>query len=237
MDFDDPYWQRTDEQMAMDAMDWDNPAMEGISMDLLKEKGFARLKIGTPDTYLPHAEGNFLTPSGKCEFKASAAENGNFVVPLFRQGSNEFQPGTPVDPLPHYIPPNESLATNPEQAAKYPLNMLTPKSHAFLNSNFGNLPKQIRHAKEQFVMMHPQDASARGITEGSIVRAYNERGAFEAVAQLNEGVRPGVVVAPMGYWRNSSRSNATVNVLTPFKFADMGNAPTFSDSLVEITTV
>jgi hypothetical protein len=44
-------------------------------------------------TRRPHAVGNFLTPSGKCEFKASMAAGGNFVLPLFRQGSNEFQAG------------------------------------------------------------------------------------------------------------------------------------------------
>ena len=49
-------------------------------MDLLKEKGWARLNVGTPETYAPHANGNFLTPSGRCEFKASMAAGGNFVL-------------------------------------------------------------------------------------------------------------------------------------------------------------
>src|SRR5215472_4963429 len=31
--------------------------------DLLKEKGWARLNVGTPDTYAPHVAGNFPTPS------------------------------------------------------------------------------------------------------------------------------------------------------------------------------
>jgi peptide/nickel transport system ATP-binding protein len=44
-----------------------------------------------PCRYLPHAEGHFPTPSGKVEFKTSLTNN--MVLPLFRQGSNEFQPG------------------------------------------------------------------------------------------------------------------------------------------------
>ncbi len=112
MGFDDQQWRRRDEEMALDALDWASPAFQGITMDLLKEKGSARLNVGTPDTYAPHAAGNFPTPSGKCEFKASMAAGGNFVLPLFRQGSNEFQAGEPVDPLPTYIPPRESPATN-----------------------------------------------------------------------------------------------------------------------------
>ena len=61
------------------------------------------------------------------------------MLPLFRQGSSEFQAGEPVDPLPTYIPPIESSATNARLAAKYPLNVISPKSHAFINSSYGNL--------------------------------------------------------------------------------------------------
>ena len=89
-----------------------------------------RLAVPPPDEYAPHAQGGFPTASGKVEFLASAAAGGNFVVPLFRQGSNDHQPGQPVDPLPHYIPPRENAQGDPSLAARFPLNLLTPKSHA-----------------------------------------------------------------------------------------------------------
>ena len=234
MGFDDRQWQRSDEEMAMDALDWTSPALQGITMDLLKEKGWARLNVGTPETYAPHANGNFLTPSGKCELKASMAAGGNFVLPLFRQGSSEFQAGEPVDPLPTYIPPIESSATNARLAAKYPLNVISPKSHAFLNSCYGNLPAQLHHAGQQFIMLNPTDAISRNIGEGSAGRVFNDRGAFEAIAKVSGNVMPGVVVAPLGYWRSLSRVTATVNALNPGAYADLGRAPTFSDTLVEI---
>jgi len=234
MGFDDRQWQRSDEEMALDALDWASPALQGITMDLLKEKGWARLSVGTPDTYAPHAAGNFLTPSGKCEFKASMAAGGNFVLPLFRQGSNEFQAGEPVDALPTYIPPRESPATNARLAAKYPLNVISPKSHAFLNSCYGNLPAQLHHAGEQVVLVNPKDAIARNIGEGSAVRIFNDRGSFEAIAKVSAEIMQGVVVAPLGYWRDLSRAKATVNALSPGAYADLGMAPTFSDTLVEI---
>lgn len=235
MGFDDPQWQRSDEQMAQDSIDWENPALEGITLDLLKEKGWARLKVDTADSYAPHAEGNFLTPSGKCEFRASMAEGGNFVLPLFRQGSNEFQDGSPVDPLPTYIPPKESPATNVELARKYPLNVISPKSHAFLNSSYGNLSQQLHHAGEQKVIINPSDAIARNVGNGSPVRIFNDRGSFEAIAEVSEDVAAGVIVAPLGYWCAISRTHATVNALNPNAYADLGRAPTFSDSLVEVT--
>src|SRR5215475_9161710 len=234
MGFDDRQWQRSDEEMALDALDWASPALQGITMDLLREKGWARLNVGTPDTYAPHASGHFLTPSGKCEFKASMAAGGNFVLPLFRQGSNEFQAGEPVDPLPTYIPPRESPATNARLAAKYPLNVISPKSHAFLNSCYGNLPAQLHHAGEQVVLVNPKDAIARNIGEGSAVRLFNDRGSFEAIAKVSAEIMQGVVVAPLGYWRDLSRARATVNALNPSAYADLGRAPTFSDTLAEL---
>ncbi len=234
MGFDDPQWHQTDEAMAEAAMDWANPALQGISLASLKKTGWARLNLPAADAYAPHAEGHFLTPSGKCEFDASMAAAGNFVLPLFRQGSNEFQDGGPVDKLPTYIPPNEAPATNPRLAKKYPLNVLSPKSHAFLNSCYGNLPQQLHHAGEQRVIINPTDALARNVGQGSPIRIFNDRGSFEAVAELSDTVMPGVVVAPLGYWRERSRATATVNALNPAAYADLGRAPTFSDSLVEI---
>ena len=234
MGFDDPQWSRSDEAMAMDALDWSSPALQGITMDLLKQNGWARLALGTPETYVPHQAGNFLTPSGKCEFKASMAAGGNFVLPLFRQGSNEFQDGGAIDPLPAYTPREETIATGAPRAARYPLSIISPKSHAFLNSSYGNLPAQLHHAGEQVVLVNPLDARARNIGEGTPVRVFNDRGGYEAVAKVSEEVMPGVIVAPLGYWRSLSRSGGTVNALNPAAYADFGRAPTFSDTRADI---
>jgi anaerobic selenocysteine-containing dehydrogenase len=237
MGFDDPHFKRSDEQMAVESLDWSSPALAGITMEELQRKGYARLKVGTPDTYAPHAEGNFPTPSGKVELKASMAAGGNFVLPLFRQGSNEFQDGTPVDPLPSFIPPQESADANPALAAKYPLNILTPKNHAFLNSGYANIARQLGHAGEQYVMIHPADARARGIAEGERVEVFNDRGRFQADAQVSDEVRPGVVVSPLGYWASVSPGGRSANVVNTSRYADMGRAPTFSDTLVQVRRI
>jgi len=235
MRLDDPHFKRTDEQMALESLDWSSPALAGITMDQLKRDGYARLKVGTPDTYAPHASGNFPTPSGKVELKASMAAGGNFVLPLFRQGSNEFQDGSPVDPVPAYIAPQESADT--ALAAKYPLNILTPKNHAFLNSGYANIARQLGHAGEQYVMIHPADARARGIAEGERVEVFNDRGRFEAEAQVTDEVREGVVVSPLGYWASASASGRSANVVNSSRYADIGRAPTFSDTLVQVRRV
>jgi len=237
MDIDDPFFFRSDDEMIEASMDWANPALQGISMEQLKQTGFARLSLQGPDEWAPHRDGNFPTPSGKCEFKSSIAEGGNFVVPLFRQGYGADQAGEPVDPLPHYIAPNENPATAPMKAEHYPLSLISPKSHAFLNSNYGNLPaQQVLAGEQQMVILHPEDAGSRGIVAGSPIRVFNERGSFEAFATLSADVMRGVVVAPAGYWHRSNRRGATVHAVTPPAYADLGRAPTFSDVLVQVAT-
>jgi anaerobic selenocysteine-containing dehydrogenase len=232
MGFDEPCFRRTDEEMVAEAFDWSAPAMAGITVESLRRTGWARLALPSADEYAPHADGGFPTPSGKTEFRSSvAAAAGNFVVPLFRQGSNEFQPGGVVDPLPHYIPPRESADPG------YRLNLLSPKSHAYLNSSAGDQDHQRRVQGAPTVTVHPQDAEERGLTDGQYVRVFNDRGSFVVLTRISDEVAPGVVVCPMGAWPKNSKDLSTVNAVTPFAFADLGNAPTFSDTRVEVAAV
>ena len=48
------------------------------------------------------------------------------------------QPGDPIDPLPDYIPPFELPGSNPELAKRYPISLISPKPHAFLNTQYAN---------------------------------------------------------------------------------------------------
>jgi len=82
--------------------------------------------------------------------------------------------------------------------------------------------------------MHPEDASARGIADGDVVRVRNDRGAFTLVARVDDAVLPGVVVSSLGGWRKHARDSTTLAAVNSTRFADLGNAPTFSDTLVEV---
>ncbi|MGM0884132.1 MAG: molybdopterin-containing oxidoreductase family protein [Bacillota bacterium] len=231
MGFDDSCFITTDEEMAKEFLDWSAPALQGISLEKLAETGYARLNLPHPDVYAPHAEGQFPTPSGKVELYSSMAAGGNWVLPLFREAYNEFQPGEPIDPLPHY---QESAEM--DQKDRYPLNMLSTKSHSFLNSTFGNSPRQQRVAGEPNLVIHPDDAIKRSIRDGQKVKIFNDRGSIQAVAKVSDSVIQGVVLAPMGYWPSHGNSG-TVNAITSTHYADFAHAPTFSDTQVEVTAI
>ena len=155
MEFDDPYFRRSDEEMIRDALDWNAPAVDGITIDSLRRNGYARLNVGGPERRTPHANGEFLTRSGKCEFKSSLAAAGSFVLPNFRQGYRADQSGTQVAGVPDYIPPRESPLHGANRRARYRLSLITPKSHAFLNSGYANMRVQRHAAGEQCAMLHP----------------------------------------------------------------------------------
>jgi anaerobic selenocysteine-containing dehydrogenase len=232
MGYDDEQFRWSDSECLEHYIDWDSPACEGIDLAYLRKHGFAHLSIGEPDNRAPHRDGNFPTPTGKCEFKSTIAGAGNFVAGPFRQMYEHMQGGETLDALPDYVPSLETPATNPELAAKYPLNIISPKSHGFLNSCYANMDHKIKGQGEQFVLINPVDAQARGISDGATVRVFNDRGEFAGDARITDDVNPGVVVATLGYWRQLT--HGTVNIISSAEFVNMGHAPTFSDNLVEV---
>jgi anaerobic selenocysteine-containing dehydrogenase len=222
----------SDSECLENYVDWDSPACEGITLESLREQGFARLNVGTKDNRAPHKAGNFPTPSGKCEFEITGATN--FVAGPFRQMYEGFQSGEALDSLPDYVCSRETSATNPELAKKYPLNIISPKSHGFLNSCYANMEQKIKGQGEQFVLINALDAEQRNIKQGDTVRVFNDRGAFEGEAKITADVNPGLIVATLGYWRQLNKG--TVNSISSAEFVNMGHAPTFSDNLVQVET-
>ncbi|CAN4265519.1 BisC Anaerobic dehydrogenases, typically selenocysteine-containing [Methylophilaceae bacterium] len=211
-------------------VDWSSPACNGINLDYLKKHGYFRLNVGTKDNRAPHKEGNFPTPSGKCEFRVVGAKN--FVAGPFRQMYEDFQPGEDIPELPDYVASKETALANPELAKKYPLNILAPKSHGFINSSYANFESKIKGQGEQFVMIHPADAMDRGLVDGERAKVFNDRGSFEAVAKVTTDVNKGIVVTTLGYWRQLN--NGVVNSVSSNAFGDMGHSPTSHDCLVEV---
>ncbi|MCI0392515.1 MAG: molybdopterin oxidoreductase family protein [Acidobacteria bacterium] len=214
MGFTEDCFKDSDEEIAQQAIKYDHPRMQGITFEELKEKGWMRLSV--PETFAPFAEGNFPTPSGKCEF---------FSETLAKQG---------VDPLPTYIPPRETVQTAPELAKKYPLAIISPPAHNFLNSSFANLPTFVKAEKEPYLEIHPSDAAGRNIKDGDRVRVFNDRGEFNLKARVSEKARPGVVVALSVWWKKLTSDGCNANDVTSQGLTDLGAGATFYDVLVEV---
>jgi anaerobic selenocysteine-containing dehydrogenase len=176
--------------------------------DILLAQGFFSLDL--PDA--PFAQGGFPTPSGKCEF---------FSQRLADMG---------LDGLPDHVPNYEVAQAH----GRYPLAMISPPARNFLNSSFVNLQSLRDIEAEPVLEMHPQDAAARGIANGAVVRVFNDRGTYVCKARVNDRARLGVVNGLGIWWRKLGLNGTNVNELTSQKLTDLGRAPVFYDCLVEV---
>jgi anaerobic selenocysteine-containing dehydrogenase len=184
---------------------------QAVDFSQLLERGFATLNL--PDA--PFAEGGFPTPSGKCEF---------FSARLAAAG---------LDGLPDHLPNYEPAGSS----ADYPLAMISPPARNFLNSTFVNV-KSLRDIEgEPLLEIHADDAAARGIATGSVVRVFNQRGEYRCKAKVSTRARPGVVHGMGIWWRKLGLDGTNVNQLTSQKLTDLGRGPVFYDCLVEVQAV
>jgi len=217
MGFTEDCFKESDEEIAASALKTDHPWLKGITLDALKRDGYARLNL--PPQFVPFAEGQFPTPSGRCEF---------FSEQMIKDG---------LDPVPDYTPPLECREVSPELYEKYPIQLLSPPAHSFLNSTFANLPFFIKDEKEPIVEINAEDAKARNISDGETVRVFNDRGELRLTAYISDRVRAGVAVAPSIWWNKLSPHRRNVNWTTSENLTDMGGGATFYDNLVQIEGV
>lgn len=180
-----------------------------VDFNELLERGFCSLKV--PDA--PFANGGFPTASGKCEF---------FSDRLAAAG---------LDGLPEHVPNHEAAGTS----ARYPLAMISPPARNFLNSTFVNVTSLRSIEVEPVLEMHPDDAAARAIASGDIVRVFNQRGQYRVKAEVSARARPGVVHGIGIWWRKLGLDGTNVNQLTSQLLTDLGRGPVFYDCLVQVS--
>jgi anaerobic selenocysteine-containing dehydrogenase len=215
MGFSEPCFSDSDEALCQQAFDWQDARLAGLTWEDLKRSGHARLNL--PQAVAPFANGNFLTPSGKCEFYSAA---------LAQAGH---------DPLPTFIPPHEWRQS--ALAKEYSLALLTPPARNFLNTSFANSPRFLAQEKTPTVQLHPADAAVRTIADDAVVRVFNHRGEVQARAVIRDRVRPGVAVATSIWWRKLSPDGRNCNEVTSQALTDLGGGATFYDCLVDVAAL
>ncbi|MCB1661893.1 MAG: molybdopterin-dependent oxidoreductase [Pseudomonadales bacterium] len=232
--FEDSCFTKTDKETLADALDWDTPLLKGKSFHMLQKEGFIHVNALGKNLDTPHAEGNFPTPSGKCEFKCSLDTSAGFVVPPVRQMLAQRQNSLPIDSIPVYKPD----CIDDEYPGETPsLKMISPKSHAFLNSEYANEEHKLKKQGTQFVLINPEDADSQKIKHGDVVRIFNKLGELTADVQVTCDVPKGVVVATFGYWRSRSIGNGAVNALTRSNKSSFAGTPYYNDAWVKIEKI
>lgn len=116
------------------------------------------------------------------------------------------------------------------------LQLLTPKSHFFMNSSFGNMPRQRKAMKRPTLDIHPADASSRGLVDGQEVVVKNAQGSLRTWLRVTADTRPGVVCLPGKWWSVPLETGALANTLSPSTWSP-GGQPAYNETFVEVSAV
>ncbi len=105
------------------------------------------------------------------------------------------------------------------RAATYPLRLIGLRELRSHNSWMHNVEKLMQGGRVHAARVHPDDASAAGLTDGEPCRVASASGAIELPVKVTDEVMPGVVAVPHGWghrggWQRArSAGGANVNVL------------------------
>jgi anaerobic selenocysteine-containing dehydrogenase len=114
----------------------------------------------------------------------------------------------------------------------YPLALISPASERTISSILSELPRP-----EVRLLMHPDDATERAVTDGDEVRIFNGAGEVRCTAQVGAWIRPGTVALPKGLWRKHTGNGFTANLFAPDSVSDLGGGACFNDARVNVEKV
>ena len=197
------------------ALDSKDPWLRGIDRQRLESDPYTHLNFGSDEPFLPFAKGNFFTPSGKALLYNEALK----------------QDG--LDPVASFIPPHESRNNPSNGYSQYPFELLARKADNFLNSTFANLAGTRAMENPSLLEIHPDDAAPRQISDGQIVRVFNDRGEIRLTAKVTDAVQPHVLGARLD-WAKANAQGININTLTSERLTDIGRGATFYSVLVDV---
>lgn len=121
--------------------------------------------------------------------------------------------------------------------AEHPFRLVAAPARTFLNTTFTETPTSQDRESRPSLLMHPDDATAFGLSDGDLVRAGNPRGEVRLHLRLFDGLRTGVVVAE-GIWPNGKHAGARgINTLTSAEPGAPFGGATFHDSKIWVKPV
>ncbi len=203
--------------------------------DVFWEAGEFRLPEGEPrEVWLsgfradPESHPLATTPSGKLEICSE-------VIAAFGYPDC---PGHPV-----WLEPFERLGGSGSD--RYTLHLVSNQPAHRLHSQFDHSAgsRQCKVAGRESLRMHPRAAAQRGISDGDLVRVFNDRGQTLAGVRLDDALMPEVVELPTGAWFDAMdpgnpaalELSGNPNVLTRDKgTSSLAQGPSAQTVLVEV---
>ena len=208
--FADDCFQASDSELMDDAVDSHDPRLRGLRGSELPT-GEAIRMIGPGGRPLALFD-NMMpdTPSGRIELASDVlAQRWGEVARLPRFRSRQ---------------------------SKFPLALISPSSASRISSTV--LGRGGKAGEAPVLLMHPDDARARGLANRQSIRVWNDRGAVILHVQITDAVPSGVVASEKGAWLATSPTGQTISALVSADDrADLAQGACFNDTGVEVSAV
>jgi anaerobic selenocysteine-containing dehydrogenase len=198
-------------RMILAAGDTPDGPTTGITLEQLRE---GPVRLSRPDPDIPFGEQiGQLVPFPPRSLPAPLEATQKFVptgrIEFYKEEDRFLEAGEAV---PTHIEPHDDGVHDPDA---YPLTLLSPHSKWRIHSTYANNPWLAEiHGGRPSVLLHPDDANARGIRDGEEIDVFNGRGSLGAWAHVTEAARPGTATLHEGWWPRFFRSGKGVNELT-----------------------
>jgi len=201
--FTEPEFSETDEQLIEQAIDSEHPAMQGRDKTVVS--------IGAALNCSVDGRGN-PTP---CLLRGQSPSTPSGRIELFDTAlEQECGQG-----LPQWQP----------LISQHYFTLVTPSSEYRTNSTFGGVDG---HDKDVLLEMNPQDANALHLSDGQMVRVFNQLAEVILPLKINEAVKPSTAYTPKGAWLKGTKN--TVNALIPGHKADIAGGACYNDARVSV---
>lgn len=174
-------------------MDLDSLREKNITYERLQKEKVIRTATLDGQPFVRGVNG-FPTATGKAEVYC---EN---PVPRTNYGQ-DISSVWEKERLPYFKPPNEAWNENPLYE-KYPLVFIQEHSRFRTHTQWFNVPVLKELEPEPVIKISRKDASDRGIENGDMVEAYNDRGTVVVKAVIDDAINTGVIIMAKGWQIN-----------------------------------
>ena len=159
-----------------------------------------------PDFETSHFNRGFGWPDGKFRFLPDWTG-----APAPNRPPQSMGPQGPHTALPRF-PDHAELIEAPDEA--HPFRLATSPARSFLNSSFTEMQSSVRREGRPEVLIHQEDATEHGVSDGTLVAIGNRRGSVRLHARIVDDMPRGVLISE-GLWPNRTFVDGEgINVLT-----------------------
>jgi len=205
--FTDPCFKASDRDLMDDALDNAHPCLGGVRPSEISTTEALQMKApdGRPLALFDNLKP--ATSSGKIELASKA---------LAQRWGQDAR-------LPRFR----------ARSSKFPLALVSPASDKRITSTW--LGPDNGNGEPSPLLVHPEDARARGLQGARSVRVWNDLGSVILPLRITDAVRRGVVASEKGAWLVTSETGTTINALVSADDkADLAKGACFNDTRVEV---